>query len=44
VQAAIRRQLGVLRNIAAFQGMPLLEELAAWQLGGGRGSGQGSGA
>lgn len=39
MQATVRSQLGVLRNIASYQGMLLLEELAAWQLGDGISSG-----
>lgn len=34
LQAAARQQLAVLRNIAEYQDMPLLRELADWQLGG----------
>lgn len=32
VQAAARQRLGVLRNLAVYQDMPLLKELAEWQL------------
>jgi hypothetical protein len=33
--ATARQQVSVLRNIAEYQDMPLLRELADWQLGGG---------
>jgi hypothetical protein len=39
LQAQARQQFSVLRNIAEYQGMPLLGELAAWQLQRGGGSG-----
>ena len=43
VQAQARQQFSVLRNIAEYQDMPLLGELAAWQLQrGGSGGGGGS--
>lgn len=34
LQTAARQQLAVLRNIAEYQDMPLLRELAEWQLSG----------
>ena len=44
LQAQARQQFSVLRNIAEYQGMPLLGELAAWQLQrGGAGCSSGSG-
>ena len=42
LQGMAQQRCGVLRNIAEYQGMPLLRELAEWQLGGG-GSGSGHG-